>query len=397
MSPHGAALPCRPQTLTVHGLVGRHVPHRVGHSTHRPHTAQWFAAGQRWAGGLDVRDRLDAQALLGIGTDSRARPDSRGWCNPGAVSAILGRHTGVACQLDLRWRRGRRDVVDAPAVCAGCGGGCSVARHRWDGRLLRGNQADPQPAPSGLHDGGESPRAEPRFVRRDGTPGIVANPATVIEEDPLPPAAPLVVQVSRWDRLKDPVGVLSAFARGRNLMPHGTHLVLAGPSTAAVEDDPEGAAAFDEVRESWSRLTRPDRQAIHLVCTADHDLDENSAIVNALQRRADVIVQKSLAEGFGLTVAEAMWKHRSVVASRVGGLQDPDPRRGDGATRRPKRPRRLCRIGGGTPRRQADSPRHGTGGQSSSLRELPPPAPFRQRGGAQRASFRPVVPPSVPR
>src|SRR5437879_12371999 len=52
------------------------------------------------------------------------------------------------------------------------------------------------------------------------------------------------------------------------------------------------------------------------------DTEENAAIVNALQRRADVVVQKSLAEGFGLTVAEAMWKGRPVVASRVGGIED---------------------------------------------------------------------------
>jgi trehalose synthase len=52
------------------------------------------------------------------------------------------------------------------------------------------------------------------------------------------------------------------------------------------------------------------------------DLDENAAMVNALQRRADVVVQKSVAEGFGLTVAEAMWKQRPVVAGRVGGIQD---------------------------------------------------------------------------
>jgi trehalose synthase len=53
-----------------------------------------------------------------------------------------------------------------------------------------------------------------------------------------------------------------------------------------------------------------------------HDEEENAAMVNALQRRADVVVQKSLAEGFGLTVAEAMWKSRPVVASRIGGIQD---------------------------------------------------------------------------
>ena len=57
-------------------------------------------------------------------------------------------------------------------------------------------------------------------------------------------------------------------------------------------------------------------------CIPMEDADENAVIVNALQRRADVVVQKSLAEGFGLTVAEAMWKGRPVVASRVGGIQD---------------------------------------------------------------------------
>src|SRR3954447_19904115 len=61
---------------------------------------------------------------------------------------------------------------------------------------------------------------------------------------------------------------------------------------------------------------------MHLVALPMEDGEENAAIVNALQRRADVVVQKSLAEGFGLTVAEAMWKSRPVVASRIGGIQD---------------------------------------------------------------------------
>ena len=61
---------------------------------------------------------------------------------------------------------------------------------------------------------------------------------------------------------------------------------------------------------------------MHLACLPMDDLGENAAIVNALQRRADVVVQKSIAEGFGLTVAEAMWKARPVVASRIGGIQD---------------------------------------------------------------------------
>ena len=61
---------------------------------------------------------------------------------------------------------------------------------------------------------------------------------------------------------------------------------------------------------------------VHLVSLPMDDLDENAAMVNALQRRADIVVQKSLAEGFGLTVAEAMWKRRPVIGTRVGGIQD---------------------------------------------------------------------------
>ena len=63
-------------------------------------------------------------------------------------------------------------------------------------------------------------------------------------------------------------------------------------------------------------------ERVHLVALPMADVEENAAIVNALQRHADVVVQKSLAEGFGLTVAEAMWKARPVVASRIGGIQD---------------------------------------------------------------------------
>ena len=64
------------------------------------------------------------------------------------------------------------------------------------------------------------------------------------------------------------------------------------------------------------------RERIHLALLPMEDFEENAVIVNALQRGADVVVQKSLAEGFGLTVAEAMWKRRPVVASRIGGIQD---------------------------------------------------------------------------
>jgi trehalose synthase len=130
-----------------------------------------------------------------------------------------------------------------------------------------------------------------------------------------------VVQVSRWDRLKDPVGVIRGFAE--HVAPQsGEHLIVAGPAVEAVSDDPEGAAVLAEARAQWERLSEDIRSRIHLACLPMEDTEENGAIVNALQRRASVVVQKSLAEGFGLTVAEAMWKARPVVASRIGGIQD---------------------------------------------------------------------------
>jgi trehalose synthase len=102
----------------------------------------------------------------------------------------------------------------------------------------------------------------------------------------------------------------------------GAHLVLAGPSPDSISDDPEGAETFAELRACWQQLPTELRQRVHIACLPMDDLDENAAIVNALQRRADVVVQKSLAEGFGLTVAEAMWKETPTVASPVGGIQD---------------------------------------------------------------------------
>jgi trehalose synthase len=90
----------------------------------------------------------------------------------------------------------------------------------------------------------------------------------------------------------------------------------------AVADDPEGPAVFQEVLQAWFELPRVARERITLAMLPTNDVDENAAIVNALQRHASVVVQKSLHEGFGLTVTEAMWKGRAVVASRVGGIQD---------------------------------------------------------------------------
>ena len=101
-----------------------------------------------------------------------------------------------------------------------------------------------------------------------------------------------------------------------------SHLVLAGPNVHAVADDPEGAEVFDKTEQAWRELPAAQRARVHLACLPMNDVEENAAIVNALQRHATVVVQKSIQEGFGLTVTEAMWKARPVVASAVGGIQD---------------------------------------------------------------------------
>jgi trehalose synthase len=100
------------------------------------------------------------------------------------------------------------------------------------------------------------------------------------------------------------------------------HLALVGPSVADVADDPEGAEVFAECMAIWEDLPVHERERITLVTLPMEDIDENAAMVNALQRYATVIVQKSLVEGFGLTVAEAMWKAKAVVASSVGGITE---------------------------------------------------------------------------
>jgi trehalose synthase len=162
------------------------------------------------------------------------------------------------------------------------------------------------------------------FVRRDGRTGFVTRPAEITGEGRPGPDDPVVVQVSRWDRLKDMPGVMQGFADyvARSC---GGYLLLVGPAVAGVTDDPEGAAVFGDCLLQWRELPAGVRDRILLITLPLDDADENAAMVNALQRHASVIVQKSLAEGFGLTVAEGMWKGRPVVGSAVGGIIDQIP------------------------------------------------------------------------
>jgi trehalose synthase len=161
------------------------------------------------------------------------------------------------------------------------------------------------------------------FIRRDGAKGVVRRrTGLVIDGGPVPADARLVVQVSRWDRLKDMTGVLAGFAADIDDLPGDVHLMLAGPDVSGVSDDPEGAEVLASCRDLWQTLSRGAQSRIHLAALPMDDVDENAHLVNALQRRATVVVQKSLVEGFGLTVTEPMWKGKPVVASAVGGIRD---------------------------------------------------------------------------
>jgi trehalose synthase len=124
----------------------------------------------------------------------------------------------------------------------------------------------------------------------------------------LEPGRPLMVQVSRYDHFKDPLGVIRAYRLARRYVPD-LQLVLAGGSAA---DDPEGAEVLAEVRAEAGN--DPDCHVLELPPDAHTE-------INALQRAADVVVQKSLKEGFGLTVTEGLWKGRPVVGGNTGGIR----------------------------------------------------------------------------
>ncbi len=122
----------------------------------------------------------------------------------------------------------------------------------------------------------------------------------------IPRDKPIITQVSRFDYLKDPVGVIEAFEMVRKSI--DCRLVYAGGTAT---DDPESDKVLAEVREKAGK--NPD---IHiLLVPPESDID-----INALQRASTIVVQKSISEGFGLTVSEALWKGKPVVASAVGGI-----------------------------------------------------------------------------
>jgi trehalose synthase len=149
-----------------------------------------------------------------------------------------------------------------------------------------------------------APSIDPLSTKnRDLDPGVVEE---VYQRFGIDLARPVILQVSRFDRLKDPFGLAHAYRmlRGRN----DCQLVLAG---GGASDDPEGHQVLAECRERAAG--NPDIHVLELPPTANLE-------INALQRASTVIVQKSLREGFGLTVTEALWKGKPVIATATGGI-----------------------------------------------------------------------------
>ena len=145
----------------------------------------------------------------------------------------------------------------------------------------------------------------------------------MLQTGPPPPAdVPLVVQVSRWDRLKDMAGVMTAFAE-HVAGARSAHLLLAGPVVTGVADDPEGAATFEHCIEVWRRLPHAERSRIHLACLPMHDPDENAVIVNAAPApRRSRRRRRALPRASGSRSPRRCGRRSPIVASAVGGIVD---------------------------------------------------------------------------
>ena len=172
---------------------------------------------------------------------------------------------------------------------------------RFDGSIFSSPEFARQlPIPQYLFHPAIDPLSE---KNRELTPEFVAD---VLSRYAIDPLRPILTQISRFDRLKDPIGVVRAYRIVKRYF--DCQLVLAG---GGASDDPEGASVLKEVREAASGDA--DIKVLELPTWAPLE-------VNALQRASTIVIQKSIREGFGLTVSEALWKKKPVVASAVGGI-----------------------------------------------------------------------------
>ena len=172
---------------------------------------------------------------------------------------------------------------------------------RYDGAIFSSPEFARQlPIPQYLFYPSIDPLSE---KNRDLEPAFIAG---VLDRYQIDPKRPILTQISRFDRLKDPVGVVRAYRIVKRYF--DCQLVLAG---GGASDDPEGSVVLQETLHEAAG--DPDVHVIELPAAAPLE-------VNALQRASTIVLQKSLREGFGLTVAEALWKKKPVVASAVGGI-----------------------------------------------------------------------------
>ncbi|MGH7580866.1 MAG: glycosyltransferase, partial [Gemmatimonadales bacterium] len=192
-----------------------------------------------------------------------------------------------------------------------------------------------------------------RRVNPDGS----LSPANVTESIGLL-TRPIVTQVSRWDRLKGFGPLMEGFAELKRSILDGpgdpehrrrldlTRLVLAGPEPSAIQDDPEAQEVLEELRGAYRGLHPAIQDDIALLLLPMGSLEENALLVNALQRASTIVVQNSLREGFGLTIAEAMWKRVPVLTnSRACGPRQQVRDELDGRLiSDPESPQELCRA-----------------------------------------------------
>ena len=169
---------------------------------------------------------------------------------------------------------------------------------------------------------GEPPFDAIPFVHEDGRPDAIRQmPSLAGAGLPVPTGVRTIVQVGRWDRLKGAKELIDAFVSNLDALPDDAHLLIVGPDPDPGRDD-DSAAVLGEVLDRWDLLPESVACRVHIAAVPTHDREVNATVVNAVQRVADVVTQRSLVEAFGLPVAEAMWKKAAVVASAVGGIQD---------------------------------------------------------------------------
>jgi trehalose synthase len=147
---------------------------------------------------------------------------------------------------------------------------------------------------------------------------------------------PMILEVSRWDRLKGWLPLVDGFIRMKDMVRQGkaseerprnqrrlelARLVCAGPDPSSIQDDPEGMAVFEQLRERYCSLDAETQADIAILMLPMASRKENALVVNALQRSASIIVQNSLQEGFGLTVTEGMWKRVAVLGTQACGIR----------------------------------------------------------------------------